>query len=303
MFPRNRSVVGLFVIVSIAVVSGVWIASASASAASAKAAPHAAASAPGLTLALGSAIPHSSRPVFIKPAAAFAPQLASNPLLDADIQLDAYGQTFSSVAAEGHLLLKLHGTRYRGSFTDNFAGAKVFPASEVNPSASGIDGTYTIHTGNGTFKFTYGDTPKASAPSKYGKDASMDLAFNPHVYTQSSPMTLTLNSTTFGGLRKFLSGALTLTTDDLGYIVPFSSKLHVNSSLSYVSGGHLYGSKMTTSGLFRPVTAVYSGSVTMSVKVGRSVYHIADAGNVAGASQISSSASVGSDWVSFDLTQ
>jgi hypothetical protein len=198
---------------------------------------------------------------------------ATNGLLNSDMAIYVTdSSTFTSLAAEGHLLLAPKGSpgTYAGTFVDDLGGAKIFSAKGTNISATTLTGSYEVNSQNGKFTFVIGNSFTSTVPSKYGNTASIGtILFGSHAYTPQTPLAVTIATFTIGGfIPPVTSGTLTLTTDVIGYIVPFNNKLGVNSNLSYVQNGHLGQNPITSYGQYFPPDGNGDGSLTCILKVG-----------------------------------
>ncbi len=204
-----------------------------------------------------------------------------NGLLDSDIAIYVSdGSTFTSLAAEGYLNLTSNdgGVHYVGTFVDDLASAKVFWASGTNVSPTTLNGDYTIDTGNGTMHFSVGGSFTSSVPAKYGSAAKIGtILYGAHSWTARTPLNVTIASFTIGAFHGPATGTLTLTTDAIGYIVPFFAPGHVNSSWSYLAGGHLHAYRINSYGRYYPPDGAGDGSLTTILGVGRTTFSIVDA--------------------------
>lgn len=212
----------------------------------------------------------------------------NNDLILSDLALYVTNDVYTSLAAEGHLLLTNdHGAHYAGTFVDDLSGASIFTASASHIQPTGLSGSYTINTGNGTFTFVIGGSFTSTVPAKYGSQARIGtVLYSAHSYTQRTPLSATFSSTTVGGFHRPASGTLTLTTDALGYIVPFSTKRHVNSSWNYTIAGHLKSYKISSLGRYNPPTGSGGGGLTTVLKVDTTVFHVVGAAEDSGGQRI-----------------
>jgi hypothetical protein len=201
-----------------------------------------------------------------------------NGLLDSDMAIYVSdGSTFTSLAAEGHLSLTTNdgGKHYVGTFVDDLHGATVFWASGTKVSATTLDGNYTIDTGNGTMHFSIGGTFTSTVPAKYGSNANIGtILYGAHSYTARPPLSVSLGSFTIGAFHRPVTGTLTLTTDAIGYIVPFFAAGHVNSTWSYFAGGRLNVYHLDSYGRYFPPDGSGDGSLTTILGVGKTLYTI-----------------------------
>ncbi|GEM_PF-3980525 len=208
---------------------------------------------------------------------------ATNGLLDCDMAIYVSdGSTFTSLAAEGHLLLKHAkgkpaGT-YSGKFVDNLAGAKAFRASGTSISDSALNGHYVVNTGNGKFRFSIGTKFRSKVPKTYGAGAVIGtILYGAPSYTLHAPLTVNMASFTIGGFMRPVTGTLTLTTDALGYIVPYNAKQKTNSSLAYTQNGKLGQAPIKSLGRYYPPDGAGDGSLTFVVRIGNWTVHVVDA--------------------------
>ena len=206
---------------------------------------------------------------------------ATNGLLNCDMAIyvtDSNPFTFTSLAAEGHLELVLKGTSYAGTFVDNFGGGKIYPATATDVSATTLNGGYVVNTANGKFTFVIGGTFTSTVPAKYGPGTSIGtILYGVHAYKLQSSLAVTMASFTIGGFMPKVAGTLTLTTDAIGYIVPFNTKLNVNSSFAYTLKGKLHQYAITSYGRYYPSDGAGDGSLTVILKAGSSTFSIIDA--------------------------
>ena len=165
----------------------------------------------------------------------------SNELLDSDIVIFVANRHGLGYPAEGHLKLHLKSgstTSYTGTFTDNLADGKSYKASGKNVDSGDDAGVYTIKTHKGTFvvpvdaagaHLNGGKTPKSFGKSAY---SAIDQ-FLPHEQIVNAPFGayLEFSALNLEPVVQITSGVLT--TDALAYVVPNSSKHHVNSTLRY----------------------------------------------------------------------
>jgi hypothetical protein len=188
------------------------------------------------------------------------------------------GSTYTSLAAEGHLILKPKGAAYEGSFTDNLGGAKNYPARGTGVSSTALNGHYTVNTHNGKFSFVIGGTFTSKVPKKYGSHASIGtILYGVHSYTPRTPLQVSISSFTIGTFVPPENGTLTLTTDAIGYIVPFNKKLLVNSSFAYTLAGSLKQYAITSYGRYFPPDGAGDGTLTTILQVGKHMFNIIDA--------------------------
>jgi hypothetical protein len=201
------------------------------------------------------------------------PATTTNALITSDLAIYVTdgGSAFTSVAAEGHLSLTSNdgGVHYVGTFVDDLAGAKVFWASATGIQPVGIAGDYRIDTSNGPMSFHVGGTFSSHVPAKYGSGAKIaTILYAGHAWTARAPLTVTLGSFTIGGFHPPVSGTLTLTTDALGYIVPYFGLGHVNSTWSYFASGSLHTYFIDSEGRYFPADGAGDGFLTTILGVG-----------------------------------
>ena len=205
----------------------------------------------------------------------------TNGLLNSDMAIYVGdGATFTSLAAEGHLNLTSNdgGAHYVGTFVDDLDGATVFWASGTNISPTTLNGDYTVDTGNGTMHFSIGGTFTSRVPAKYGSNAKIGtILYGAHAWTARAPLNVSLGSFTIGAFHRPVTGTLTLTTDAIGYIVPFFGIGHVNSTWSYFAGGRLNVYHINSEGRYFPPDGSGDGSLTTVLGVGKTTFSIVDA--------------------------
>lgn len=226
----------------------------------------------------------------VTPGAATPAFNTTNGLLDSDMAIYVGdGSTFTSLAAEGHLNLTTNdgGAHYTGTFIDDLDAATVFWASGTNVSATTLNGNYTIDTGNGRMHFSIGGTFTSSVPASYGSNAKIGtILYGAHSWTARTPLNVTLASFTTGAFHRPVTGTLTLTTDAIGYIVPFFGLGHVNSTWTYFSGGHLNVYRINSLGRYFPPDGAGDGSLTTELGVGKTTFSIVDAKEDTGGQKI-----------------
>lgn len=226
---------------------------------------------------------------------------STNGLLASDLAIYVTdGSTFTSLAAEGHLALHNDtGHHYVGSFVDDLGSAKVYPAHGSAVSATTLNGKYTIATARGTFHFVVGGTFTSTVPSQYPSGSKIGtILYGAHAYTAHAPLTAGFGSFSIGVYHNPVTGTLNLTTDAIGYIVPFSSRRHVNSSWVYFSGGDLHTYRIHSYGRFYPPDGAGDGSLTAVLGIGKTgsvLFSVIDAHeDTSGQSTISGDALSGS---------
>ena len=202
-----------------------------------------------------------------------------NGLLDCDMAIYVTNSsTYTSLAAEGHLELKPSGGGYSGSFTDDLGAAKRYPAKATGVSTTTLDGHYVVNTHNGKFSFVVGATFMSKVPKKYGRHSKIaTILYGVHAYTPQTPLQVSIGSFTIGGLASPATGTLNLTTDAIGYIVPFSKRLLINSSFAYTLSGGLKEYAITSYGRYYPPDGAGDGSLTTILQVGKHTFNIIDA--------------------------
>ena len=207
-------------------------------------------------------------------------QVVGNALLNADILIEVDNDAVGSLAAEGHLSLhKKKGTTYTGSFVDDLGSGHSYKASGKGFSATETTGKVTFKSHNGTFTLTYDNGSLESsgkAPKKYGSDAFVDVdTLSTHAYTTNPFMTAVFAQRSTGGYRNPIEGALTLTTDSLGFVVPHA--VHGSKSAyayrTYPSS-KLHTSNITSWGTYVPADGANDGSLTISIKADGHSYGI-----------------------------
>ena len=136
-----------------------------------------------------------------------------NGLLNSDMAIYvSNGSTYTSLAAEGHLILKpksgaAAGT-YTGKFVDDLGGAAVYAASGTNVSPTTLNGHYVVKTFNGTFTFTVGGSFVSTVPKKYGPKAAIGtILYGTHIYTIHPPLAVTIGTFTIGAFLSPVMGA------------------------------------------------------------------------------------------------
>ena len=183
-----------------------------------------------------------------------------NVLLSADIAITVVDNltavTYESVVIEGWLQLSPKGKGYAGTFTDNMANGKTYPATATGVSTRSTDGTYSLNTHQGRFTVVLttvgGMTVMACTPPPKFGTLQCGIQGIAHVYNPPVTLTVTLGRSTFDGLPKSL-GTLSIVTDAAHVIVPYSKKNGINSSFSYTTGSKAGFSPITLFGLAYPM--------------------------------------------------
>lgn len=203
---------------------------------------------------------------------------STNGLLDCDMAIYVTdGSNYTSLAAEGHYKLNRTPASF-GTFMDNLGGGQVFQISANHVSPTTLNGNYVVNTANGRFTFHIGSSFVSTVPAKYGPGAKIGtILYGTHAYTIRSPLSVTLGSFTIGGFQRPAMGTLTLTTDAIGYIVPFNQQRAVNSSFSYTLNGALHQYPISSYGRYYPPDGAGDGSLTTVLSVGAYVFHIINA--------------------------
>jgi hypothetical protein len=207
---------------------------------------------------------------------------STNGLLHSDMAIYvSNGSTYTSLAAEGSLYQRLtSGQTYSGNFRDNLGSAKIYPASGTNVDSATLNGDYVVNTGNGRFTFHIGGTFTSTVPAKYGPHAHIGtILYGAHVYNNRTPLNVSLGSFTIGAYMPPVTGTLTLTTDAIGYIVPFFSNARASStsSFAYSYKGNLYQYKISSYGRYYPPDGAGDGSLTTVLQIDTFTYDIIDA--------------------------
>ena len=199
----------------------------------------------------------------------------TNVLVDSDIELMVSTAATQNVAAEGWLHLAKKGAGYAGTFIDNLAGGKSFPASGTNVSTSSDDGIYTINTGNGKFTIVISrGSVTGTAPTKYGSKLDLALGWFAHQHITEPSLTADIGLRTWGSFLPSISGTLTLVIDINGYIVPFNKKINSNSGLTYKTGTKSRFAPITGPGFYTDLNHNSRGGLTMTIKIDQTVISI-----------------------------
>ncbi len=218
------------------------------------------------------------------------PATTTNALITSDLAVYVTnGSTFTSVAAEGHLSLTSNdgGVHYVGTFVDDLDGAKVFWASATGIQPTGITGDYRIDTRNGPMSFHVGGTFTSHVPAKYGAGAKIaTILYTGHAWTARPPLTVTLGASTVGAFYPPVNGTLTLTTDALGYIVPYFGLGHVNSTWAYFASGSLHTYFINSAGKYFPADGAGDGILTTTLGVGHATFAVVDVKEDSGGQKI-----------------